>query len=161
MVNSFSCIPLNPIIETITLQTWTNSVVFCELIVSQRNYAWCMPNIDFGFLMRSECRFSWVGCHYMRWSILSFRGADNKNNLCCLLSRTNSDSALHQSTMTPAQQESFSGGSQDMQQKRGNRKPLKKKFVVLEALYFRLYARVLVFIYCYVLLVCVTFSRFG
>ncbi|XP_027560248.1 CREB-regulated transcription coactivator 1 isoform X2 [Neopelma chrysocephalum] len=31
---------------------------------------------------------------------------------------TNSDSALHQSTMTPAQQESFSGGSQDMQQKR-------------------------------------------
>uniref|UniRef100_A0A8C9UEP0 CREB regulated transcription coactivator 1 n=1 Tax=Serinus canaria TaxID=9135 RepID=A0A8C9UEP0_SERCA len=32
--------------------------------------------------------------------------------------RTNSDSALHQSTMTPAQQESFSGGSQDMQQKR-------------------------------------------
>ncbi|KFQ24901.1 CREB-regulated transcription coactivator 1, partial [Merops nubicus] len=34
--------------------------------------------------------------------------------------RTNSDSALHQSTMTPAQQESFSGGSQDMQQKRGD-----------------------------------------
>ncbi|XP_069071649.1 CREB-regulated transcription coactivator 1 isoform X1 [Pleurodeles waltl] len=32
--------------------------------------------------------------------------------------RTNSDSALHQSTMTPAQQEAFSGGSQDMQQKR-------------------------------------------
>ncbi|XP_075758996.1 CREB-regulated transcription coactivator 1 isoform X7 [Pelodiscus sinensis] len=32
--------------------------------------------------------------------------------------RTNSDSALHQSTMTPAQQETFSGGSQDMQQKR-------------------------------------------
>ncbi|NXF11578.1 CRTC1 protein, partial [Smithornis capensis] len=32
--------------------------------------------------------------------------------------RTNSDSALHQSTMTPAQQESFTGGSQDMQQKR-------------------------------------------
>uniref|UniRef100_A0A8D0ELZ6 CREB regulated transcription coactivator 1 n=1 Tax=Strix occidentalis caurina TaxID=311401 RepID=A0A8D0ELZ6_STROC len=32
--------------------------------------------------------------------------------------RTNSDSALHQSTMTPTQQESFSGGSQDMQQKR-------------------------------------------
>nr|XP_009481538.1 PREDICTED: CREB-regulated transcription coactivator 1 [Pelecanus crispus] len=32
--------------------------------------------------------------------------------------RTNSDSALHQSTMTPAQQDSFSGGSQDMQQKR-------------------------------------------
>ncbi|KFW76749.1 CREB-regulated transcription coactivator 1, partial [Manacus vitellinus] len=32
--------------------------------------------------------------------------------------RTNSDSALHQSTMTPAQQVSFSGGSQDMQQKR-------------------------------------------
>uniref|UniRef100_A0A8C9F777 CREB regulated transcription coactivator 1 n=1 Tax=Pavo cristatus TaxID=9049 RepID=A0A8C9F777_PAVCR len=34
------------------------------------------------------------------------------------LEETNSDSALHQSTMTPAQQESFSGGSQDMQQKR-------------------------------------------
>ncbi|XP_015284723.1 PREDICTED: CREB-regulated transcription coactivator 1 [Gekko japonicus] len=32
--------------------------------------------------------------------------------------RTNSDSALHQSTMGPAQPESFSGGSQDMQQKR-------------------------------------------
>uniref|UniRef100_A0A8C0HDW4 CREB regulated transcription coactivator 1 n=1 Tax=Chelonoidis abingdonii TaxID=106734 RepID=A0A8C0HDW4_CHEAB len=32
--------------------------------------------------------------------------------------RTNSDSALHQSTITPTQQESFSGGSQDMQQKR-------------------------------------------
>ncbi|XP_038627905.1 CREB-regulated transcription coactivator 1 isoform X6 [Tachyglossus aculeatus] len=32
--------------------------------------------------------------------------------------RTNSDSALHQSTMTPTQQESFAGGSQDMQQKR-------------------------------------------
>ncbi|XP_061210903.1 CREB-regulated transcription coactivator 1 isoform X4 [Neopsephotus bourkii] len=32
--------------------------------------------------------------------------------------RTNSDSALHQSTMTPAQQESFTGGSQDIQQKR-------------------------------------------
>uniref|UniRef100_A0A8D0GTA0 CREB regulated transcription coactivator 1 n=1 Tax=Sphenodon punctatus TaxID=8508 RepID=A0A8D0GTA0_SPHPU len=31
---------------------------------------------------------------------------------------TNSDSALHQSTMAPAQQEPFSGGSQDMQQKR-------------------------------------------
>ncbi|XP_029470335.1 CREB-regulated transcription coactivator 1 isoform X1 [Rhinatrema bivittatum] len=32
--------------------------------------------------------------------------------------RTNSDSALHQSTMNPAQQEAFSGSSQDMQQKR-------------------------------------------
>ncbi|XP_047387149.1 CREB-regulated transcription coactivator 1 isoform X4 [Sciurus carolinensis] len=32
--------------------------------------------------------------------------------------RTNSDSALHQSTMTPAQSESFSGGSQDAHQKR-------------------------------------------
>ncbi|XP_066491728.1 CREB-regulated transcription coactivator 1 isoform X1 [Tiliqua scincoides] len=32
--------------------------------------------------------------------------------------RTNSDSALHQSTMNPAQPEPFSGGSQDMQQKR-------------------------------------------
>uniref|UniRef100_A0ACB8F226 CREB-regulated transcription coactivator 1 n=1 Tax=Sphaerodactylus townsendi TaxID=933632 RepID=A0ACB8F226_9SAUR len=31
---------------------------------------------------------------------------------------TNSDSALHQSTMAPAQPEPFSGGSQDMQQKR-------------------------------------------
>ncbi|XP_053558948.1 CREB-regulated transcription coactivator 1 [Bombina bombina] len=32
--------------------------------------------------------------------------------------RTNSDSALHQSTMNPSQQETFSGSSQDMQQKR-------------------------------------------
>ncbi|XP_020864590.1 CREB-regulated transcription coactivator 1 isoform X6 [Phascolarctos cinereus] len=32
--------------------------------------------------------------------------------------RTNSDSALHQSTMTPAQQDAFAGGSQDIQQKR-------------------------------------------
>ncbi|KAM9094335.1 CREB-regulated transcription coactivator 1 isoform X5 [Sarcophilus harrisii] len=32
--------------------------------------------------------------------------------------RTNSDSALHQSTMTPAQPDSFAGGSQDIQQKR-------------------------------------------
>ncbi|XP_056678131.1 CREB-regulated transcription coactivator 1 isoform X8 [Monodelphis domestica] len=32
--------------------------------------------------------------------------------------RTNSDSALHQSTMTPTQQDSFAGGSQDIQQKR-------------------------------------------
>ena len=33
--------------------------------------------------------------------------------------RTNSDSALHQSTMTPSQAESFTGGSQDAHQKRG------------------------------------------
>ncbi|XP_071968479.1 CREB-regulated transcription coactivator 1 isoform X2 [Engystomops pustulosus] len=32
--------------------------------------------------------------------------------------RTNSDSALHQSTMNPSQQEAFSGSSQDIQQKR-------------------------------------------
>ncbi|NP_001391349.1 CREB-regulated transcription coactivator 1 isoform 7 [Mus musculus] len=32
--------------------------------------------------------------------------------------RTNSDSALHQSTMTPSQAESFTGGSQDAHQKR-------------------------------------------
>ncbi|XP_073541091.1 CREB-regulated transcription coactivator 1 isoform X2 [Phyllobates terribilis] len=32
--------------------------------------------------------------------------------------RTNSDSALHQSTMNPSQQEPFSGSSQDIQQKR-------------------------------------------
>ncbi|XP_073452186.1 CREB-regulated transcription coactivator 1 isoform X1 [Aquarana catesbeiana] len=32
--------------------------------------------------------------------------------------RTNSDSALHQSTMNPSQQEAFSGSSQDLQQKR-------------------------------------------
>ncbi|XP_062966705.1 CREB-regulated transcription coactivator 1 isoform X4 [Cynocephalus volans] len=32
--------------------------------------------------------------------------------------RTNSDSALHQSTMTPTQPESFTGGSQDVHQKR-------------------------------------------
>uniref|UniRef100_A0A8C5LVW0 CREB regulated transcription coactivator 1 n=1 Tax=Leptobrachium leishanense TaxID=445787 RepID=A0A8C5LVW0_9ANUR len=32
--------------------------------------------------------------------------------------RTNSDSALHQSTMNPSQQESFSGSSQDVHQKR-------------------------------------------
>uniref|UniRef100_A0A8C6VDX7 CREB regulated transcription coactivator 1 n=1 Tax=Naja naja TaxID=35670 RepID=A0A8C6VDX7_NAJNA len=34
------------------------------------------------------------------------------------VTRTNSDSALHQSTMTPTQTEPFSAGSQDMQQKR-------------------------------------------
>ncbi|KAB0406669.1 hypothetical protein E2I00_018676 [Balaenoptera physalus] len=33
--------------------------------------------------------------------------------------RTNSDSALHQSTMTPAQPEPFTGGSQDAHQKKG------------------------------------------
>ncbi|KAK1342488.1 hypothetical protein QTO34_015253 [Cnephaeus nilssonii] len=33
--------------------------------------------------------------------------------------RTNSDSALHQSTMTPTQPEPFTGGSQDAHQKRG------------------------------------------
>nr|XP_046263532.1 CREB-regulated transcription coactivator 1 isoform X2 [Scatophagus argus] len=32
--------------------------------------------------------------------------------------RTNSDSALHQSTLTPVQQASFTGGSQELQQKR-------------------------------------------
>ncbi|KAM6920762.1 CREB-regulated transcription coactivator 1 [Lycodopsis pacificus] len=63
----------------------------------------------------------------------------NNNNtvclLCCLWScpygsvylspppdtswrRTNSDSALHQSTLTPAQQASFTGGSQELQPKR-------------------------------------------
>lgn len=36
------------------------------------------------------------------------------------LPRTNSDSALHQSTMTPNQPEPFTGGSQDAHQKRGN-----------------------------------------
>lgn len=35
------------------------------------------------------------------------------------LPRTNSDSALHQSTMTPTQPEPFTGGSQDAHQKRG------------------------------------------
>lgn len=35
--------------------------------------------------------------------------------------RTNSDSALHQSTFTPAQQASFTGGSQELQPKRGAR----------------------------------------
>ncbi|XP_035489967.2 CREB-regulated transcription coactivator 1 isoform X3 [Scophthalmus maximus] len=34
--------------------------------------------------------------------------------------RTNSDSALHQSTLTPAQQASFTGGSQELQPKRGS-----------------------------------------
>lgn len=38
--------------------------------------------------------------------------------LCC---RTNSDSALHQSTLIPAQQASFTGGSQELQPKRGTR----------------------------------------
>lgn len=33
--------------------------------------------------------------------------------------RTNSDSALHQSTMNPKPQEVFSGGSQELQPKRG------------------------------------------
>ena len=35
------------------------------------------------------------------------------------LPRTNSDSALHQSTMTPTQPEPFTGGSQDAHQKKG------------------------------------------
>ncbi|TEA31131.1 hypothetical protein DBR06_SOUSAS14010080, partial [Sousa chinensis] len=35
------------------------------------------------------------------------------------LPRTNSDSALHQSTMTPTQPEPFTGGSQDVHQKKG------------------------------------------
>lgn len=35
--------------------------------------------------------------------------------------RTNSDSALHQSTLTPAQQASFTGGSQELQSKRGTK----------------------------------------
>lgn len=34
--------------------------------------------------------------------------------------RTNSDSALHQSTMNPKPQEMFAGGSQELQPKRGN-----------------------------------------
>lgn len=36
-----------------------------------------------------------------------------------LYERTNSDSALHQSTLTLAQKASFTGGSQDLQPKRG------------------------------------------
>lgn len=51
MATNLPCIPLNPIIETIALQTWTN--LFCELIVSQGSCAWYMPYIDFGFLMQS------------------------------------------------------------------------------------------------------------
>ncbi|KFQ46308.1 CREB-regulated transcription coactivator 1, partial [Nestor notabilis] len=46
--------------------------------------------------------------------------------------RTNSDSALHQSTMTPAQQESFTGGSQDIQQKRGKRNSCSLQSIVLQ-----------------------------
>lgn len=60
-----------------------------------------------------------------------------KKNFFSLPFRTNSDSALHQSTMTPAQQESFSGGSQDMQQKRGKQRKTVKVFVAFKALYFR------------------------
>lgn len=63
----------------------------------------------------------------------------------CLPFRTNSDSALHQSTMTPAQQESFSGGSQDMQQKRGKQRKPGQIFVTFKGLYLRLHAGVLVF----------------
>lgn len=40
-----------------------------------------------------------------------------------LLTRTNSDSALHQSTLTPAQQAAFTGGSQELQPKRGTGPP--------------------------------------
>lgn len=42
-----------------------------------------------------------------------------KPHCLSLLLRTNSDSALHQSTMTPTQPEPFTGGSQDAHQKRG------------------------------------------
>uniref|UniRef100_A0A8C4SKN5 CREB regulated transcription coactivator 1 n=1 Tax=Erpetoichthys calabaricus TaxID=27687 RepID=A0A8C4SKN5_ERPCA len=38
--------------------------------------------------------------------------------------RTNSDSALHQSTMNPSTQDTFIGGSQDLHQKRGMKKKL-------------------------------------
>ena len=43
----------------------------------------------------------------------------HKARYISLSPRTNSDSALHQSTMTPSQAESFTGGSQDAHQKRG------------------------------------------
>lgn len=36
------------------------------------------------------------------------------------MSRTNSDSALHQSAMNPKPQDVFAGGSQELQPKRGN-----------------------------------------
>lgn len=57
---------------------------------------------------------------WMEWgqdnSIVPFRA---KAHCLSSLLRTNSDSALHQSTMTPTQPEPFTGGSQDTHQKRG------------------------------------------
>lgn len=40
-------------------------------------------------------------------------------HLYTIVSRTNSDSALHQSAMNPTQQDAFVGGSQELQPKRG------------------------------------------
>lgn len=59
------------------------------------------------------------------WTLVGTKVVSNMDrsrlNLCYHSSvpRTNSDSALHQSTMAPTQVESFTGGSQDAQQKRG------------------------------------------
>lgn len=49
------------------------------------------------------------------------RGAISFYPISFLYRRTNSDSALHQSTLTPVQQASFTGGSQELQPKRGTR----------------------------------------
>lgn len=61
-----------------------------------------------------------VVAHYVLFCAIRvdfvYRSPVSLNFLCC---RTNSDSALHQSTLTPAQQASFTGGSQELQPKRG------------------------------------------
>lgn len=50
-----------------------------------------------------------------RWDLVVVLLTFCHSNTC----RTNSDSALHQSAMNPKPQESFSGGSQELQPKRG------------------------------------------
>lgn len=70
----------------------------------------------------SQVNFLNIGYQLPETQIQQLLASNNSFTLgffifCC---RTNSDSALHQSTLTPAQQASFTGGSQELQPKRGN-----------------------------------------
>lgn len=78
---SFSCIPLNPVIETITFQPRTN--LFCKLIVSQRNDAWYLPKIDLFFnVEQMQISLSWLRLSEMEH--YSLRGADDQFFLFCV-----------------------------------------------------------------------------
>ena len=107
-VDVFSCIFQQPVKTLHDLKDVSSRLICVDTEIYTTLCFMCYRTLRFTDMCFVSFTHTDMSCNLLHIDLWDF-----------LCRRTNSDSALHQSTLSPAQQPSFTGGSQELQPKRG------------------------------------------